>query len=598
MLNLWFEQKNTSDVDVRRVAVEEGISRLFSVSVHFASRDPDLALSAIVGRGAALRVAPEREQGASGSRTWGGVCCHVELVKVEPTGESVYAARIVPRLWALTQRRGYRIFQHLTVPEIARQVLSEWGVDHRPELVEEPYPRLHYKVQYDETDYAFLSRLLEEAGISFVVEDPPAGGTSAVVVLRDAPGGVAGGLTLPFVDNPNTTLGHDHVTDVGVSHEVRPGAYLLGDFDPRRPRMPVEASAGDADGAEAALGHHLHDPGSFLAEVPPDGSTPIADSLGAARALEPVGLRAAQRALEAERSGRVTVSFRTNVAELHPGALLTIDDHPHHDLAGRRLLVTSMSSHGPRDGKWHFSARAVFAEVPYRPPRKTPRPQALGMQSATVVGPPGMDIHTDELGRVHVQFPWDRKGTWNDLSTCWLRVSQGWAGAGYGMTALPRVGQEVLVGFLGGDPDQPIVVGRVHNGIHPTPYKLPENQTVSTWRTASSPYTGGFNEIRFEDRATQEEIFVHAQKDLRADVGNEDTTEAGQRIRAAIKPTSPLVTQWDMVNQRFTVTTGLATVTLVGPFLALEAEGDIEIRAKGNVVINGAKILLNCDKPG
>src|SRR5262249_48629133 len=156
--------------------------------------------------------------------------------------------------------------------------------------------------------------------------------------------------------------------------------------------------------------------------------------------------------------------------------------------------------------------RAAFGAARYCPLRTTPKPVVHGVQSAVVVGRGGEEIHTDELGRVRVQFPWDSEHRFDENSSCWVRVSQGWAGAGFGLVTIPRVGQEVLVGFLEGDPDQPIVVGRVFNGTARVPYKLPEHKAVSAIRTATSPASGGYNELRFDDAAGAELVHIQAER--------------------------------------------------------------------------------------
>jgi type VI secretion system secreted protein VgrG len=182
-----------------------------------------------------------------------------------------------------------------------------------------------------------------------------------------------------------------------------------------------------------------------------------------------------------------------------------------------------------------MAGQAVFTDAPYRPAITTPKPDVVGVQSATVVGPKGQEIHTDEFGRVRVQFPWDREGKSDELSSCWIRVSQGWAGTGYGMIVLPRVGQEVLVGFLQGDPDQPIVVGRVFNATQQVPYGLPGNKTRSTWKSDSSPGSGGFNEIMFEDLQGQELVYVQAEKNRRKLVKNDETITIGHDLTKYVK---------------------------------------------------------------
>lgn len=190
---------------------------------------------------------------------------------------------------------------------------------------------------------------------------------------------------------------------------------------------------------------------------------------------------------------------------------------------------------GTPEGEWTMSGRAVFTDEPYRPPQRTPKPRVEGVQSARVVGPLGQEIHTDEFGRVRVQFPWDREGKNDDNSSCWIRVSQGWAGTGYGMMMIPRIGQEVLVGFLAGDPDQPIVVGRVYNAKQAVPYKLPEHKTRSTWKSDSSSGSDGFNEIMFEDLKGQELVWEQAQRNRRRLVKKDETITIGHDRQKLVK---------------------------------------------------------------
>ncbi len=596
-------------LDPRHVDVEEGVSSLFCVLVRAASRAPDVDLGAVIGERAALTLAPQMDHRTSRGRRWVGLCAGAELVRVEPMGESTYVLRIVPRIWLLTQRRRYRIFQHLAIPEIAQRIFEETGAPVRVELRGGPYPKLPYKVQYDESDYAFVARILAEAGISFILRDPADPSGEAVVLLRDRPEGSKSKASLAFADEPGVTPRHDYATEVNVRHELRAGALSIRDFDLRRPNVLMEASAPPSKDASKEGEIHRYEPGAFVIASPPDGATPFADQPAAYRAAHPEGLRRAARALDAERTGRITITFRTNAADLCAGMVLSIVDHPHPDLARETVLVTSFRVFGPDNGKWRVTGKAVLCEEPYRPPAKYPKPIAHGVQSALVVGPRGQEMHTDEHGRVRVKFPWDPAETSDETSSCWVRVSEGWAGAGYGIIALPRIGQEVLVGFVCGDPDQPIIVGRVHNGVSPSPYKLPEMASVSGWRTASTPYTGGYNELHFEDKAGQEEIYLRAQRDLtahvlvneralvgndrRAEIARDDVTEAGRQIRSAIvpkEPESPHRTEWLMREDLIVLTNGQASIALNGP--------NIEIEALGDVIINGKKIFLNCEKRG
>jgi type VI secretion system secreted protein VgrG len=226
-----------------------------------------------------------------------------------------------------------------------------------------------------------------------------------------------------------------------------------------------------------------------------------------------------------------------------------------------------------------------------------------GVQSAVVVGPAGSEIHTDDFGRIKVQFHWDREGKGDDQSSCWVRVSQGWGGAGYGMMALPRVGQEVVISFWEGNPDQPLVVGRVYNMKNQVPFKLPEEKTRSTWRTSSSPHSGGFNEMTLEDKKGEELIYLHAEKDMKqvikhdrhVHVAEVDKTLVGAHHFVGMKPPGKgkMTTFMEMFDQRAKLTSGMAMVLLDGDSVTITGL-TVNILGFAEVNIAGGKIKLNC----
>ncbi|EYF01416.1 type VI secretion system Vgr family protein [Chondromyces apiculatus] len=532
-LTLSFANGETS-LSVRRFSVEEGISNLFTVSVWARSESPSIDLEGIVGQQASLKV----ESGyvhakLGGGRFWNGVVRTIQQVQaVQPTGSgdqlSTYHINIVPRLWLLTQRRNYRIFQHLSVPDIVDKLLGEWQVSPTWKAERGRYPKLEYRVQYGESDFAFLSRMLEEAGISYTFPDQDAGGNGIVLGDELQSAEPRAGGPLPFIDNALKQTEVEHVTNVRLGHAVRPGAHTIRDYDFRNPAFSLFGDAPKAGGSEANYEQYHYEPGAFLVEGGGGGGTPTADDKGAARYEQGFGKGRAGRLLGGTRSDRRTVPFNTNIIDMWPGHVISLADHPHAELASSaRLLVTQFAVEGTPEGEWTMAAQAVFADAPYRPAQKTPKPRVEGVQTATVVGPGGEEIHTDEFGRVRVQFPWDREGQNDDNSSCWIRVSQGWAGTGYGMIVLPRIGQEVLVGFLDGNPDQPIIVGRVYNAKQVVPYSLPENKTRSSWKSDSSPGSNGFNEIMFEDKQGEELVWEQAEKNRRRLVKNDETIAIG-----------------------------------------------------------------------
>jgi len=614
-------------LSVHSFAVREAMSSLFEAQVLARSPNEDLDLDAIVGKPASLRIAG----GSRGVRVYAGICNHLEQEEAEETGVSSYRLRIVPALWLLTQRTSYRVFQHSSAPEIATAILAEWGIEAKWKLGRAGHPKLEYRVQYGESDFAFLSRTLEEAGITYTFADED--GKPSTLLLLDAPhhNEPRAGGPIRFVDQPNDRTDGAYVTRVRVAQEVRPGKVSIRDHDFRKnPDYKLVGTAAAQDEAEARLEQYTYAMGSFVTEGHKGGNTPVADAAAVARADEKEGRTRAERQLAAERATRRQVHFHTNTLDLAPGTVFAIGHHPRADLsAENKLLVTELSIEGSPDGEWKAKGAAVFSAQPYFPRRATPKPRAHGVESAVVVGPRGQEIHTDEFGRVQVQFHWDRQGQFDQGSSCWLRVSQGWAGGGYGMVAIPRIGHEVLVGFFGGDPDQPIVVGRVHNGASPLPYKLPENKTKSTWRSASSPSAGGCNEITFEDAGGAELLYVQAERNLeklvKADesvriggsrgksVGvNENVAIGGNRattiggVDAAVVGARHSVTVasgagatggptgLDMVDRRISLSTGEATITLEGPNITLEAAAGILLNAGANIALAaGAHVTVN-----
>jgi type VI secretion system secreted protein VgrG len=527
---------------VRRFSVHEAISSLFTVSVWARSESPTIDLESIVGQPASLRIASGMKFARQGgARYWTGVCSFIEQVHgVQPTAGqralSTYQLRIVPTLWLLGQRRNNRIFQHKSIPDITDALLGEWGIEHAWSIDRGKYPKLGYRAQYGESDFAFLARLWEEAGIAYTFPDDDQNGSQLTLGDKLHQGAPRPGGGLHYVDNPNQSAEMEFVSHVRLAYEVRPGASTVRDYDFRNPGFQLLGESGRAPSPEDRYEQFHYQPGGFLIETGKGGSTPIADDQGATRHDQPFGKERALRALEAERTGRRAVAFDTNTIDLWPGVVFSVDNHPHPELGeGVRVVVTDFAVEGTPGEAWSMSGQAVFTDVAYRPAIATPKPEVVGVQSATVVGPKGQEIHTDEFGRVRVQFPWDREGTSDEFSSCWIRVSQGWAGTGYGMIVLPRVGQEVLVGFLQGDPDQPIVVGRVFNSTQQVPYSLPANKTRSTWKSDSSPGSGGFNEIMFEDLQGQELVYVQAEKNRRKLVKNDETITVGHDLSKLVK---------------------------------------------------------------
>jgi type VI secretion system secreted protein VgrG len=622
---------------VRRVTVHERLDGLFTVDVLARSPDHDIDMSAIIGKGAALGALAE-----AGILAWSGVCNHIEQTKPADftEGRSTYTLRIVPSLWLLTQRRGHRIFQHQTVKDIVTKVLDEYSIEASWELTEE-HPTYEYRVQYDETDFDFVSRLLQEAGIAYLFEPTMSkSGAKSKLIFKDGPqqGGSIG--TIEYYQAPNE--GHItglFVTDVRVSHHVRPGKVTYRDYTFRKPSLALIDSSEfplqkDEKLEEKYEQYHYfpnvsrHDK-SGASEV-----LPVADDKSTARHENKENKRRADVGAEAARWGKRLVEFRSNHPALRAGALFEIENHPRDQLAKKLMLVEAHILITELD--WNVLGTAVFADVPYRPRIDTPRPTIRGVQTAMVVGPPGQEIYTDEFGRVRVRFHWDREGKFDDEATCWLRVSQAWAGNRFGTMFVPRVGQEVIVQFSEGDPDQPVVIGRLFNETTKVPRKLPDHKTQSIFRTATTPQTDGkFHEIMFDDAAGKELYFFQSERDLLRLTKRNDTERTGDdrtivvgdgHVNAVAHSDSlqvgeqhlikmveagdlkipdmgdPQVTElktWiEMKDEKITLTTGDCTVELNGGDITVDAKGGIRFTSDGKMILKGSMVYLNAGSAG
>lgn len=530
----------TNDVlEVRQFTVREGMSQLFHISLQVVTRSPSIDFDRVVAQPARfmLNAAGDLETQILGAepRVWTGVCSQIHEVETETAGLSTYQVDIVPQLWLLSQRQNYRIFQQKSEPQIVLDVLREWGITPELRIDLGEYKPRKYRVQYAETDFAFISRMLEAAGISFTFQTVDG---ETKLVLTDKPQtNERRRENLRFVENVDVNTQHVALaTGVAVSQQVRQGRFVVRDHDYRRhPSYNLAATATGGLDAEQRFERFQYEPGAFLYGAEANGETPVADDRGRTRTDEREGANLAQRRLDANRAEAKRVMFTTNLIDLAPGTVLAIVDHPRADLGAENpLLVLTVAYDGFHMGAWSVHVEAVTAAQAYRPPVVTPRPTISGIESATVVGPEGEEIHCDEFGRVRVRFHWDRESRFDENASIWIHVSQPWAGAGYGATMLPRVGQEVLVDFLGGDPDRPVITGRVYTAIQTTPYALPANKTQSGWKSNSSPSNGGYNEIMMEDKAGSELLRIRAQKDQQINVLHDRTTSVGHDCSTSV----------------------------------------------------------------
>nr|WP_276604244.1 type VI secretion system tip protein TssI/VgrG [Nannocystis pusilla] len=540
-------------IGVVRFSGQEGLSTLYEFQVEIAAGD--LELSSVVGKAATLRI-----EGSAGARQ-----VHGEVASIEYVGESrryqLYELTLVPRAWKLLHRHNCRVFQHKSTPEIVAEVLRQAGLsrdDFRFALVAGYAPR-NYCVQYRESDLAFVSRLLEEDGIFYAFEH---GEARATMVFGDDGGAQAAISGDPVVwFNPGGELrDREHVDALRVVESVRPGKVSLRDFNFHKPEQAMDVDAS----AKRDVDLEVYDyPGEF--QEPSAGGPHQGKSLAKIR-------------LEALQVGRRQAAGTSDCMRLVPGHSFVLQGHRRIEL-NQELLLTQVSHQGNQpqvldedaaQGSFSYGNQftCIDKKTPWRPPRRTPRPVVRGVQSATVVGPGAEEVFTDAQGRVLVQFHWDREGQHDENSSCWVRVSQAWAGLGWGAMFIPRVGHEVLVDFIEGDPDRPIITGRVYHANNSTPYPLPDEKTKSTIKSESSPGGGGFNELRFEDRKGGEEVFLHAQRDLNEVVLNDNSrnvtadqtfTVGGNQSFTITGNRSVSVTEGD---ESLTVVAGKSTTTV------------------------------------
>lgn len=562
--NLELEVASGDALHVRNFSIQERLSSLFQVDLVVVSENHSIDFDAIVGQPAHFTL-----HGPMHDRRWSGLCNHFEQVRVETTGVSTYRLSIVPTLWLLTQRKNYRMFQQLTEPDIVLELLKEWSIETDIRIDRGAYKKRKYRVQYAESDFAFASRVLEDAGITFYFEQA---GDETKLVLSDAPqANPKRDVPLLFLDNTSTVKSAEveHATGVRMAQRVRPGKYTMRDHDYRQPpSYKLMSSASGGRGVEEKLERFHYTPGAFLFGSTQGDSSPVADDKGKTRTDEKEAGILAQKRLDAKRGSARVCTFETNALDLAPGVVLTMAGHPHAALGdGQKLLVVESSLSGTSKGEWTHHCEARGTEVPYRPDAVTPRPTVNGVESATVVGPGSEEIHCDEFGRVRVHFHWDRESKMNEDSSCWIHVSQAWGGSGYGGMNLPRVGQEVLVDFLGGDPDRPVIVGRMYTNLQKVPYKLPGNKTQSGLKSNSTGGGGGFNEIMFEDAGGQELLRMQAEKDLHKVVKNDEQHTVGRNRTRRVKGNEEVTVgknRTKRIKEVETETIGIVKVTTVG----------------------------------
>lgn len=469
---------------IRSIQGREAVSEPFVYEVELDSDDAALQLQAPVGKPMTVSVG---RTGADPRWINGIVTRFGQTPGVVRTAG--YRAELRPWLWLLTLRADCRTFQGRTVPQILETLFK--GHAYRSDLTAS-YDAREFCVQYRETDFAFASRLMEEEGIAYYFEH--AQGSHTLVLVDDpekfAPCPKPATATVRPAGSSEEL--EDAVTACTLEAAVTTDRVLLEDYNFETPATQLLASsAGDKS--------------AFVVFDYPGGYT-----------LQAAGERLARMRWEARAAGAARLLGQGTCRAFVAGYRFTLAGHERAD-ANADYVLRSVALRADQYA-YANEFEAFPAGTAYRPPARTPRPTIPGTQTAVVVGKSGEEIWTDSYGRVKVQFHWDRVGKNDENSSCWVRVAQGWAGKGWGAVVLPRIGQEVVVTFLDGDPDRPLVTGCVYNGDHAVPYALPGAQTRSTFHSSSSPGGAAFSEIRFEDKKDEEELYLHAGRDLTVDV--------------------------------------------------------------------------------
>lgn len=574
----------------------EELGRPFDYELQLTSDDPAIDLNQLLGKPMSLSL----QLSGMASRHFHGIVARCSQ-SVDRGQFASYRVTLRPWLWLLTRTSDCRIFQHLSAPQIIKQVFRDLGFSDFEDALSRSYREREYCVQYRETSFDFVSRLMEEEGIYYFFRHEEA---RHVLVLADAYGAhqkAPGYESVPFYPPDGQHRERDHINDWHLAQEVQPGSLELNDYDFQRPSARIDVR-------------------SAMPRPHQAGDYPLYDYPGAYEQTQD-GEHYARTRLESLQSLHERVELRGNARGLGSGHLFSLSGFSRQDqnreyliVAARYYVVQERLETGGGSGSAQFESNlsCIDAQQSYRPVSSTLRPLVKGPQTAVVVGPAGEEIWTDQYGRVKVHFHWDRHDQSNENSSCWIRVSQAWAGKNWGTMQIPRIGQEVIVSFLEGDPDRPIITGRVYNAEQAVPYDLPGNATQSGMKSRSSK--GGspanFNEIRMEDKRGQEQLYVHAERNMDTVVEQNETLSVGasrvqtvglletitigqDRIRAVRRDDMLMVgaSKTDSVSTSYLIEVGENLRLVCGKSV-------IELNASGQINISCEQFSFHASKDG
>jgi type VI secretion system secreted protein VgrG len=563
-----------------RMTATEQLGALFQLQLDLLSPEPDISFEDILGQNITVRVSlPNHKE-----RYFNGYVSHFSHLGTYKEFNA-YGATVQPWFWFLTRTADCRIFQERTVPDIIKSVFKDHGFSDYEESLSGHYRTWQYCVQYRETDFNFVSRLMEKEGIYYYFKHEK---KKHIMVLSDSVCShepYPGYEQLPYYPpDDNLRRERDHIYQWNVARGIQPGSYSLNDFDFTRPKANIEVkSSMQRSHARGAM--EIYDyPGEYC-------ETSDGESYVRAR-------------IEELQMAHEQVVGQGNARGIAAGSLFSLTGYGRED-QNREYLVVSAThqvesdayASGPSaDGGPVYACNfsVLDSKQPFRPARNTPKPVVQGPQTAIVVGPAGEEIYTDKYGRVKVSFHWDRYSRSNETSSCWIRVAQVWAGKQWGGIYIPRIGQEVIVEFLEGDPDRPIITGRVYNNDNMPPYALPAHATQSGIKSRSSKgaNANNYNELRFEDKKGDEQIHLHAEKDWTIKIKNDkkQTIDNDETLTVTNNRTKTIgKNQSESIGDDLTLTVDKKSTTTVGADMALSVGRSLNIDAVDVINITSAK---------
>ena len=568
----------------------EAVSQLFESDLELVSSDLAADQKRLVGANVTFSIRPQ-----DGTRSFfNGFISH--FIAAEPAGRfgRSYRARIVLWLWFLTRASNSRIFQNMNVVDVAKKVFSDHGFNDFEFRLLRSYSPYEYKVQYRETDFDFVSRLLEHEGIFYFFHQEDGRHTA---IFADAPFAFRPGQRENVSFVPEAAW--EQVHGWYHAYEFRPGRWTLSDYDFKKPRTDLTVSRPTV----------IDNPGMKKFEFFDHSGKYFDKSAGDVLT---------RTRMEAEEATYHVVNGLGKVPSFRTGETFRLKDHPITEETGASYALLSVHHHAQdtsyfskdgEPGNYSNSFVALPVETGFRPPRVTPCPLVHEPQTATITGPEGEEIYTDEYGRVKVQSRWDRYGKADENSSMFLRLAQSWAGNKWGAQILPRIGMEGVVEFLEGDPDRPIVTGCVNNADAMPPNKLPDDRTRSVFRTRSSPNSSGFNEISFEDKAGSEQVFLRGERDedirikhdAREWIGNERHLVVGKDQLEKVGGSKDLTILGNQ-NEKVAGTVSLAADgdlhQKIGQNSALKAGMHIAIEAGTSVILKAGSSFIQIGPAG